>query len=105
MTYVLGLTSGEVGMNCDLKSNIKLAGNIIKKKDADERIGYYIPFALKGPEYRSWAMDKYLSKKQKYERDRELFQIDAIQDSDERFCELEENQSMCEGCKYRDICV
>lgn len=90
-----------MNMNCDGKTTLKLASNIIVGKN---NVGFYIPIELKPKEYKDVRMAGCLSERQKRQSEKQLFWTDNVKESKERYPDRKENQQKCKDCEFRDIC-
>lgn len=90
-------------MFCELKSDIKLASNIVTKGKG-EKIGLYIPVDLKKPEDLDVRLMHNLSAQQKAQLDKSLFYAKNVINSKVRFKDLPDNKETCENCPYKNIC-
>ena len=100
---MLWLGHFEVNMFCELKSDLKLASNVVTKAKGD-RIGLYIPVDLKKKEDLDVRVIQNLTAQQRTQLDKSLFYAKKIVDSKKRFFDLPENKEMCYNCPHKDIC-
>lgn len=91
-------------MKCQDRTTLKLKSNVITKRQADRSIGLYIPFEYKNNIYRDVRMFNQLTSKQKEEQVKEFFYAKEIISDDLRYPNKKENEDLCKGCKYYEIC-
>ncbi len=90
-------------MFCELKSDIKLASNVVIKEKGD-KIGLYIPVDLKKPEDIDTRLLHNLTEQQQSQVIKGLFYAKEVRYSNERFSDLAENADMCKDCPHKNIC-